>query len=102
MTRTELISALAGRTPDLKYNDVSRSLAIIVNAITERLAVGGRVEIRDFGSFSVTTRPARTSRNPRTGIPVYVSTKRVVRFKAGTDLRERVDKAVHQEMLNKF
>ena len=52
---------------------------------------GGRVEIRGFGSFCLNYRPPRQGRNPKTGAKVIVSAKHVPHFKAGKELRERVD-----------
>jgi integration host factor subunit beta len=49
------------------------------------------VEIRGFGSFTVNMRPERIGRNPKTGDQVAVPSKRVPHFKAGKDMRERVD-----------
>src|SRR5690625_7817432 len=59
--------------------------------MTESLVNGQRIEIRGFGSFTVTTRAARMGRNPRSGETVHVPAKRVPHFKAGKELRERVD-----------
>jgi len=57
------------------------------------LAAGKRIEIRGFGSFATNVRPPRVGRNPRTGEEVAVSAKKAVGFKAGLEMRERVDKA---------
>ena len=59
--------------------------------MTGHLAGGGRIEMRDFGSFSVRYRRARLGRNPRTGAPVARPAGHVVHFKVGKALRERVD-----------
>lgn len=63
----------------------------ILEAMTSRLADGRRIEIRDFGAFSITIRPARSGRNPRTGESVQVPEKRAVHFKAGRLMKEVVD-----------
>ena len=55
------------------------------------LARGGRIEIRGFGSFALNYRPPRTGRNPKSGEKVQVPAKYVPHFKAGKELRERVD-----------
>ena len=55
------------------------------------LSQGGRIEIRGFGSFALTYRSARLGRNPRTGGRVEVPAKYVAHFKAGKELRERVN-----------
>ena len=66
-------------------------MATIFNQITSALADGKRVELRGFGAFTVRRRNARTGRNPRTGQAVPVGEKVVPFFKAGKELRERVD-----------
>ena len=55
---------------------------------------GGRVEIRGFGSFGLNSRPARIGRNPKTGEKVQVPPKYVPHFKAGKDMRDRIDQSV--------
>jgi integration host factor subunit beta len=55
------------------------------------LAKGGRIEIRGFGSFALNYRPPRLGRNPKSGDKVQVPAKYVPHFKAGKELRERVD-----------
>ena len=63
----------------------------ILDKIGETLAGGHRVEIRGFGTFSLNYRPPRTGRNPKTGAQVAVPAKYTPHFKAGKELRERVD-----------
>jgi integration host factor subunit beta len=59
--------------------------------MTGALARGGRIEIRGFGSFALNYRPPRIGRNPKSGDKVQVPAKYVPHFKAGKELRERVD-----------
>jgi integration host factor subunit beta len=67
-------------------------VATIFNEISAALARGDRVELRGFGAFTIKRRGARTGRNPRTGQAVPVDEKIVPFFKAGKELRERVDR----------
>jgi|ERR1035437_874128 integration host factor subunit beta len=90
MTRSELISRLADKHPNLTASDVEFVVKTVIDSIVNQLAQGGRVEIRGFCSFSAYTRPPRLSRNPRTGETVHVPEKRVLHFRPGTELRERV------------
>jgi len=60
--------------------------------ISEALAKGDKVELRNFGVFEVKVRKARVGRNPRTGEPVEVAAKHVPFFKTGKELRERLNK----------
>ena len=63
----------------------------ILKEISSALANNQRIEIRDFGAFEVRQRAERKARNPRTGETVIAPTKRLVHFKPGKALRERVD-----------
>ena len=76
--------------------DRQRDVETIVNAIfdeiTEALCDSNRVELRGFGAFSVKNRPPRSGRNPRTGEAVSVDEKWVPFFKAGKELRERLNR----------
>lgn len=91
MTKSELIAKLAVRFPQLVVKDAELSVKAILDAMAEKLAGGQRIEIRGFGSFSLNFRPPRLGRNPKTGAKVQVPEKYVPHFKAGKELRERVD-----------
>lgn len=92
MTKSELIAELASANPHLLSRDVELIVSTIFDEITAALARGTRVELRGFGAFTVKRRDARTGRNPRTGEAVPVNEKAVPFFKAGKELRERVDR----------
>jgi integration host factor subunit beta len=91
MIRSELLQSLAADNPDLRPEEVEQVLDIFFDEITERLAEGGRVELRGFGTFSTRGRDARVGRNPRTGESVAVPAKRVPYFKPGKEIRERLN-----------
>lgn len=91
MTKSELILRLTERNPHLYQRDIERLVSTILSEITSALERGGRVELRGFGAFSVKTRGSRTGRNPRTGESVEVVEKRVPFFKAGKDMRDRLN-----------
>jgi len=91
MTKSELIAELAAANPHLLSRDVELIVQTIFNEIGGALARGDRVELRGFGAFTVKQRDARIGRNPRTGDAVSVDEKRVPFFKAGKELRERVN-----------
>jgi integration host factor subunit beta len=93
MTRSELIAELARLNPHLMQRDVEAIVATVFDEITAALARGDRVELRGFGAFSVKGREPRVGRNPRTGEPVEVGSKRMPFFKTGKELRERINKA---------
>lgn len=91
MTRSELIAELAQENAHLQPRDVELIVSTIFNEICAALARGERVELRGFGAFTTKRREARTGRNPRTGAQVSVDAKLVPFFKAGKELRERVN-----------
>jgi integration host factor subunit beta len=92
MTKSELIAELSESNPHLRAADIELIVATIFDEITEALSRGARVELRGFGAFTVKRRGARTGRNPRTGAAVPVEEKAVPFFKAGKELRERVNR----------
>ena len=91
MTKSELIDRLAAQFPQLVAKDAELAVKMILDAMAESLAKGERIEIRGFGSFGLNYRPPRTGRNPKSGEKVQVPQKHVPHFKAGKELRERVD-----------
>jgi integration host factor subunit beta len=91
MTKSELIERLAQRFPQLGVKDADYAVKVILDAMTTALGRGDRIEIRGFGSFALNYRPPRTGRNPKSGDKVLVPQKWVPHFKAGKELRERVD-----------
>ncbi|MER2512241.1 integration host factor subunit beta [Nitrosomonas ureae] len=91
MTKSELITRLAARFPQLVAKDAELSVKTIIDAMAQSLASGQRIEIRGFGSFDLNYRPPRIGRNPKSGEKVKVPEKYVPHFKAGKEMRERVD-----------
>lgn len=91
MTKSELIAQLAERVPLLSAKDASVSVNALLDAMAEALANNERIEIRGFGSFALNYRPPRVGRNPKSGEQVEVPGKYAPHFKAGKELRERVD-----------
>jgi integration host factor subunit beta len=91
MTKSELINLLSLRYPSLVAKDAELAVKTMLDAMSKSLSSGERIEIRGFGSFGLNFRPKRTGRNPKTGEKVSVPEKHVPHFKAGKELRERVD-----------
>lgn len=87
MIRSELLSVLGKDHADLRAEDVEQVVDIFFDEISQRLAEGGRVELRGFGAFSTRSREARQGRNPRTGATVKVEAKRVPYFRPGKEMR---------------
>ncbi len=92
MIRSELVKKLEAENPELRTEEVERIVDLFFNQIMQRLADGGRVELRGFGAFSTRERNPRKGRNPRTGDSVSVPPKRVPYFKPGKEVRERLNK----------
>ena len=93
MIRSELIQKIAEENPHLTQKHVEKIVGTVFDEIIEALAKGDRVELRGFGAFSVKSRDARVGRNPRTGEHVPVGEKVVPVFKAGKEMRIRLNKA---------
>ncbi len=91
MIRSELLQELHKDNPDLRADEIEQVVDIFFDEIAQRLAEGGRVELRGFGAFSTRDRDARSGRNPRTGEVVAVPYKRVPYFKPGKEMRERLN-----------
>lgn len=96
MTKSELITALAESHPQLSAVDADIAVKTIIDAMVRSLAGGQRIEIRGFGSFSLSERAPRVGRNPKTGEQVLVPGKKVPHFKAGKQLREQVDNSLQR------
>lgn len=97
MTKSDLIVRLAERFPQLVAKDADFAVKMILDAMSEALSKGDRIEIRGFGSFALNYRPPRVGRNPKSGDKVNVPEKWVPHFKAGKELRERVDGALQTD-----
>ena len=91
MNKAELIEAIANTTKMTKA-DSGRSLDATIEAISKALKKGDRLSLVGFGSFSVAKRSARLGRNPQTGKEIKIAAKKVVKFKAGTELATNVNK----------
>ena len=89
MNKAELIDAMAAGA-NLSKADAKKALDAFVDATSGALKGGDRVALVGFGSFSVSTRAARTGRNPQTGKEIDIPAKKVVKFKAGADLSKTV------------
>jgi integration host factor subunit beta len=91
MTRSDLVAALAEQFGQLTHRDTEFAVKTMLDAMSDALSRGHRIEIRGFGSFSINRRPPRVGRNPRSGEQVVIPEKLVPHFKPGKALRESVD-----------
>lgn len=91
MKKSEIIEALATRT-GLTKADVTKVYEETFNLFKDELSKGNDVSIAGFGNFKVATRAARNGINPLTKQPLHVPEKKAVSFKAGSALKEAVNK----------
>lgn len=91
MTKSEFIIKLAEKNKILTENDTEIGVNLLLQTIMKTLAGNDRVEIRGFGSFGTLKRNSRNGRNPKSGEPVFVPSKKVPYFRAGKELKKRVD-----------
>ena len=94
MNRSDLISALAGRFGQLTLADTELAAKTILEALNSALGAGSRIDIRGFGSFTVTQHAPRLGRNPKNGDSVLIPARQVLKFKPGKALRESVDQGL--------
>ena len=92
MTKADVISKISEQT-GIDKNDVSAAVEAFFTVVKESMEDGDNIYIRGFGSFNLNYRPPRLGRNPKTGSKVQVPAKHVPHFKAGKELRDRVDAA---------
>ena len=92
MTKSELIKRLKEKYETLYLKDVNLVVDVVLDCVSDALANGDRVELRGFGSFSSRERAPRTARNPKTGESVKLGARKAVYFRAGKELRDRMNK----------
>ena len=91
MNKAELIDRVAA-TVQLPQYQTDTAVTLFLQSIVDALQAGDKVELRGFGSFRLHHRQARMGRNPKTGDPVQIPARKVPWFKAGKDLRARVNR----------
>ena len=91
MNKTELIAAVAAKT-GMSKKDAEKAVAATVDAITESLVKGDKVQVSGFGIFEVKTREARVGRNPRTKETIQIPATQLPAFKAAKALKDAVAK----------
>ena len=90
MTKAELIESVASKG-DLPRAVAERAVNTVFDDIVEALKQGEKVNISGFGTFAVSTRKARTGRNPKTGVSIEIAASRSAKFKAGKTLKESLN-----------
>ena len=91
MTKAELIESVASKV-DLPRGIAERAVNTMFDEMTAALSTGDKVNISGFGTFSVSTRKARTGRNPKTGESIEIAASRAAKFKPGKTLKDEINK----------
>ncbi|MBO5720885.1 MAG: HU family DNA-binding protein [Bacteroidales bacterium] len=89
MNKSELINAIAEKA-GLSKADAKKALEAFTGAVEEALVAGDKVALVGFGTFSINAKGERTGINPKTKEAITIAAKKVVKFKAGADLAEKV------------
>ncbi len=91
MNKTQLTEAIVAKT-GLKKKDADAALNAVIEALTEALVAGDKVQVSGFGSFEVKTRAARTGRNPKTQETITIEASKYPAFSASKTLKDAVNK----------
>ena len=90
MKKSEMIEALANET-GLTKADAEKMFNATFNLVKDELVKGNKVSIAGFGTFKITERAARDGRNPQTGETIHIAASTGVNFKAGTELKDKIN-----------
>ena len=91
MTKKEFIALYAEKANFETKVDAEKKLDTVLNLFEEILIKGDETNFVGWGKFEVKDTPARVGRNPKTGVEVEIPAKKVVKFKAGKTLADKVD-----------
>ena len=90
MNKNELVSSIADKA-GIKKTDAEKALKAFIEAVTEELKNGEKVQLVGFGTFETAERPAREGRNPRTGETMKIAASKSPKFKAGKALKDAIN-----------
>lgn len=90
MKKAELITCVADKA-GLSKKDADKTIAAVLECITDALCADEKVQLIGFGTFEVRERAARTGRNPKTGEEIKIAASKVPAFKAGKALKDKVN-----------
>lgn len=93
MTKSELIEIVSSKVNNFSRKDIEIIVDTLFESMSSSLSQGDKVEIRGFGSFKIKDRDGRQGRNPKSGENIFIESKKVPFFKAGKEIRERINKA---------
>ena len=90
MTKTELVAAVAAKS-ELSKKDAEKAVNAFIDAVSETLKSGDKVQLVGFGTFEVRERAEREGKNPATGEAIHIAATKVPAFKAGKALKDAVN-----------
>ena len=90
MTKADLVNAMAEKA-GLSKTDAEKALKAFSDAVTDALKADEKVALVGFGTFSVSSRAARTGKNPQTGAKIDIPAAKTPKFKAGKALKDAVN-----------
>lgn len=91
MTKSELIKTIAEKVDGVTQEKAKEIVAVTLDSIADALTAGDKVQFVGFGSFEVRERAGRTGRNPQDGSEIYIEPSKNVKFKAGKELKDKVN-----------
>ncbi len=92
MNKSDLVNKISNKSDSFTEEDIEKSVNSILELISKSLSKKQRVEIRNFGTFSIRSREERLSRNPKTGTSVLVEAKNHPYFRASKNLKQSLNK----------
>jgi len=92
MNKSDLVNKISNKSDSFTEDDIEKSVNSILELISKSLSKKQRVEIRNFGTFSIRSRGERLSRNPKTGTSVLVEAKNHPYFRASKNLKQSLNK----------
>ena len=92
MNKSDLVNKISNKSDSFTEDDIEKSVNSILELISKSLSKKQRVEIRNFGTFSLRSREQRLSRNPKTGTSVLVEAKNHPYFRASKNLKQSLNK----------
>ncbi len=93
ITRADLAEAVYQQV-GLSRNESADLVEVLLNEISDRLIAGDNVKISSFGSFTIREKGERVGRNPKTGVEVPISPRKVLVFRASHVLKDKINTGV--------
>ncbi len=90
MNKTDFINAVAEKA-GLSKADAKKAIDAFVETVSNEMKEGGKIALLGFGSFSVSEKAARKGINPKTKETIEIPARKVVKFKPGSELNEKVN-----------